>query len=751
MDVIFRKSSSLPDVEMTREPKHATEMENCSSYKNYESLLDKSFMVLPYSVDGAKLNPFDRSTNINIIDSHELDQSSRDTLSITSPPQVGKYTEPNKDIRHKESTTGFPKGSNSYGDGVLILGFRPRVQSKFKVGQRNYSTGPDAVNNGTVNLSKLIKLENGKFTGLYKTLATEEMIRRSYERIKSKPGNMTPGVDKSTLDGFSPDFIDKLIKSLREETFNFKPVKRTFIPKSNGKLRPLGIPSPNDKIIQESMRTLLEIIFEPLFLDSSHGFRSNRSCHTALKQTTTWNGYTWCIEGDIKGFFDNVDHHILEKLLKKYIEDQQFIDLFWKLVRAGYVEKGISYDSNLGVPQGGILSPILSNIYLHELDLYVKKLITELSSDDKSISKVNPKIVKYSEKLTELNSQYQLSKDKEILKKIKDLRLERNQLPSRIRTGIRINYVRYADDWIIGIIGDKQIALLIKDKIARFLLEELKITLSSDKTKISHFKNEKIKFLGVYLTIPRPVQSKIVLRNGQHGKTYSRVNHVRMNYLLPKQIILEKFATEGFLKNYVPGGPIVTNAITKWIFLDHRSIIIKYNSIINGLINYYSFVDNYHELHLLINFILRHSCAKTLARKFRLGSRAGAFKMFGDKLKTKDDKPIGLNIPKSYVKTKKFKVNLNYTDPFKVLTWKLETQVNNWDPCWICGSKDKIEMHHVKHLRKDVNPNQIGFTKLMSDLNRKQIPVCQSCHLKIHKGTYNGLALKDLKRPNKKF
>jgi len=753
IDAIFCKSRNLPNVEMTRGPEHVTKVETGPSNEDYDSPRDKSLMVLPLSAGGAYVNPFVCCTNTNITEPRESVQSSRGASSVTPPSQMSISAEPKRDIRHEESTTGFPKGSNSYGDGVSIVGFSPRVQAKPKVRQRYFSTKPIAVlspQDGVDPLSKLIKLENGKFTGLYDTLSTKELIYQSYRKIKSKPGNMTPGTDEATLDGFSPNFVDKLIKSLRDESFNFKPVRRSYIPKPNGKKRPKmsGVPSPNDKLIQESMRAVLECVFEPTFRNTSHGFRPLRSCHSALKQTSTWNGYTWCIEGDIKGFFDNVDHHILERLLKNRIEDQQFIDLYWKLVRAGYVEKGVSFDSPIGVPQGGIVSPLLSNIYLHELDIYVESLIEELSDKSKVISKVNPKIVKYSDELTKLNVAYQLSKDKQILKRIKDLRQERNGIRSRIRTGVRVSYVRYADDWIIGIIGTKEIAVLIKDRIANFLAQELKITLSSEKTKISHFGTERIKFLGVYLTIPNPKQSKIVLRNGRHGRIYSRINHVRMNFLLPKELILEKLAAEGFLKDYKPGSRLITNAITKWIFLEHRTIIVRYNSIINGFLNYYSFVDNYHDFHTLINFILRHSCAKTLARKFRLGSRAGAFKKFGGRLATQDEKPMGLNIPKSYTKTKAFKAHLNYTDPLEVLSWRLRTQMA-WDPCWICGTEENIEMHHVKYLRKEIPKNQAGFTQLMSKLNRKQIPACQACHLQIHSGNYNGLALKDLKRPKK--
>lgn len=295
----------------------------------------------------------------------------------------------------------------------------------------------------------------------------------------------------------------------------------------------------------------------------------------------------------------------------------------------------------LGVPQGGILSPLLSNIYLHELDVFVEQLMN---------LKLGPIYISQKIKIGGPEG----SPDKEI----RQVRLERNALrASRIRTGTRIRYVRYADDWIVGIIGNKETTLLIKNQIANFLREKLKITLSEEKTRISHFPSgDKVKFLGVYLKRgegdPKPKESKSKSKSkvvdGAHGKLHARVNHVRMNYLLPRAQLLEKLAADGFLKNYTPGQRIITNAIAKWIFLDHRSIILRYNAVINGLLNYYSFVDNYHELHLLINFILKHSCAKTLARKFRLKSRAGAFHKFGPRLATNDPVPVGLNIPTSF-------------------------------------------------------------------------------------------------------
>lgn len=495
----------------------------------------------------------------------------------------------------------------------------------------------------------------------------------AYNRIKSKAGNMTPGSDPETLDGISREKIRGIIAELRSKKFQFRPVRRTYIPKPNGKTRPLGIPSPMDKLVQEVMRMILDAIYEHTFKDSSHGFRPGRSCHSALKEVTKWNGISWVIEGDIKGYFDNVDHNVLAAILSRRIKDRDFMDLYWKLVRAGYVEEGNFVPSALGVPpkEGGLLSPLLSNIYLHEFDEYMEKKIEELSSSKKLISKVNPKISSYSEKLSELSAKYKETRDGALLKEIRAVRRERNTIPSRIRTDVRVRYIRYADDWMIGIIGDLKFAMDLKAEVGRYLKEVLKLTMSEEKTKITSLKDGMARFLGVGLCIPSPKESKLVTRVTAKGKkVVTRVNHTRVFFYAPMKEIYQDLVKEGFCKNS-SGTP---NAITKWIFLDHRGILLRYNAVARGFLNYYSFVDNYHEIVSLVNFTLLHSCAKTLARKLNLGSRAAVFSKFGKGLTPKDalteaeeatakrrkkPKLISFYLPKSYKKkARDFKIPL---------------------------------------------------------------------------------------------
>ena len=213
------------------------------------------------------------------------------------------------------------------------------------------------------------------FDRLYRKLFNPDLFLLAYNNIYSKEGNMTPGVDSKTIDGFSDELVDTLIEELRYERYHPQPVKRVYIPKKNGKKRPLGIPSFREKLVQEVVRLILETIFEPLFEESSHGFRPRKGCHTALERVKrTFTGANWVIEGDITGFFDNIDHGILLRLLKKKIKDGRFIRLVSLFLKAGYMEDAALYASVAGCPQGGLVSPVLANIYLHELDGCMERL-----------------------------------------------------------------------------------------------------------------------------------------------------------------------------------------------------------------------------------------------------------------------------------------------------------------------------------------------------------------------------------------
>jgi len=222
------------------------------------------------------------------------------------------------------------------------------------------------------------------FDRLYRNLFNPDLFLLAYSNIYANEGNMTVGTNGDTIDGFNIDKVNTVIEKLKQETYRPTPVRRTYIPKKNGKRRPLGIPSFTDKLVQEVVRMLLQAIYEPVFKDTSHGFRPNRSCHTALVQVkTTCKGTNWAIEGDIQGFFDNINHAKLLKLLARKIADGRFLNLIEKFLKAGYMEFRQVHHSLTGTPQGGIVSPILANIYLHELDVFMETLCHKFTTTGK--------------------------------------------------------------------------------------------------------------------------------------------------------------------------------------------------------------------------------------------------------------------------------------------------------------------------------------------------------------------------------
>jgi group II intron reverse transcriptase/maturase len=441
---------------------------------------------------------------------------------------------------------------------------------------------------------------------LYRLLYRPELYEVAYERIKSKPGNMTAGSDGETLDGFSIQAITGLIASLRDEVFQFRPARRIYIPKANGKRRPLGIPSPRDKGVQEVLRLILEAIYDSPrgahFLNSSHGFRPNRSCHTALREfSSQWTGVTWIIEGDIKSCLDEIDHHTLVKLLQKKISDGRFLNLIWKALRAGYLWGKERRDALTGSPQGSILSPILANVYLHELDCFVERLRAKYDRGEER--RRNPEYERVKKQ-----RRYWVRKTGGVFTPhIKQLTQRLRSLPSgdpQDPNYVRVRYLRYADDWIIGVTGPKHLAETIKEEVRQFLKDQLRLELSQEKTRITHAKTEEASFLGVRLSIGKAhrAQSKIGPQRSADGRMFKRRVTGWLPILkAPTPRLVERLHQKGFCD--AQGAP---TSQKKWLLLDADQIIRLYNSILRGLLNYYRFVDNFASLSR-IQYILRYS------------------------------------------------------------------------------------------------------------------------------------------------
>lgn len=340
------------------------------------------------------------------------------------------------------------------------------------------------------------------FERVYRNLYNRELFLLAYQNIYAAPGNMTPGSDGKTIDAMSLSRIDKLIASLKDESYQPQPSRRTYIPKKNGKLRPLGIPSFDDKLVQECVRLLLEAIYEGRFSNQSHGFRPGRSCHTALSQIQTcFSGVKWFVEGDIKGFFDNIDHNAMVEILAERIHDQKFLRLIRKFLRAGYLEDWTFHNTYSGTPQGGIISPILANIYLDKLDWYMEQLKAGFDRGKKR--KTTFLANYYARNTTRLRkelgeTQNPEEREQRIAQELRRMELERQTVPyfepfdPNYR---RLQYVRYADDFLIGVIGSKEDALEIKRKVREFTGSVLHLELSEEKTLITH-SAKRARFLG---------------------------------------------------------------------------------------------------------------------------------------------------------------------------------------------------------------------------------------------------------------
>jgi group II intron reverse transcriptase/maturase len=589
---------------------------------------------------------------------------------------------------------------------------------------------------------------------LYPLLFSKDLYVVAYMRIKSAPGNMTPGTDEETLDGFSIDEINKLIEEMQTEKYQCKPVRRTYIPKANGKLRKLGIPSTRDKVVQEVIRLILEAVYDSphgaYFKDTSHGFRRERSCHTALREIQRrWSGIVWFLEGDISQCFDDVDHEILINIMREKISDERFLNLIRKILKAGYQDLDeVRKDSLAGTPQGGIVSPILANIYMHKLDEFVEQLQKEMEKGNKR--RHNPEYKRLQDRRLYLAKQGKTRTDA-----YRDLEVRMKQLPSGDPNDpnfVRVKYARYADDWLIGIIGPHELAEEIKQKVKVFLKTKLKLNLSEEKTIITNARTQEAKFLGYQIRVGRTeTEQKQTKTTNASGKIFKK-RSTGMEIVLKAPIgeLVKKLNVKGFCNEN--GEP---NHRAPWMLLDDDQIILLYSQINRGIQQYYRPADNFNRVQR-IQYILKFSLAKTLAGKHK-GKITDVI--------SGSEKDIKVTVTRSNGNSKEVKFYLNhdwtgkreaFTESAKVdivrMNVRLRTSSKLGWPCCICGDEDNVQMHHVRHIRKMTEKQAKGFTRVMMALNRKQIPVCYRCHMQIHAGSYDGMSLKDLAYdPRKKY
>ena len=572
---------------------------------------------------------------------------------------------------------------------------------------------------------------------VYRLLYQPDLYLRAYGKIARNKGALTPGVTSETVDGMSLEKIDKIIQALRAERYQWTPVRRTYIPKKNGKLRPLSMPSWSDKLLQEVIRSILEAYYEPQFSDCSHGFRPKRGCHTALLRVNQkGQGTKWFIEGDLRACFDKIDHSILLNILREKFHDNRFIRLIERLLKAGYLEEWKYNQTYSGVPQGSIVSPILSNLVLDRLDKYIElELIPQYTSGKRR--RTNPPYVR----LTWAASDARKSGD---LSTARQLSQQAQRIPSRDPNDPnfrRLWYTRYADDFLLGLVGSKSEAVEIKHKIANFLGEQLHLELNKDKTLITHARKEKANFLGYEI--------HILHADDKHDHRGQRCINGSVGLRVPKNVISSHCAR--YLRC---GKPI---HLTSRVNNDAYSIVAQYQAEYRGVVQYYRMAYNLHTLNRL-KWVMQLSLVKTLAKKFKttclqiyhrykatISTNDGTFKVLQVTRNRDEQTPLITHFGGVSLKWNKW---VAIDDEQQSRIWNGRSEVVQRllaQECELCGSQSNIEVHHIRKLAdlesKGRKPRP-EWMKKMSARRRKTLIVCRNCHHSIQYGRYDGHALK---------
>jgi group II intron reverse transcriptase/maturase len=644
---------------------------------------------------------------------------------------------------------GTPKGRETYGVGTPVVvklqadegagpegGREHRTDSTVQGRYRRELVGRKACEmQATDTILGLIR-ERGR-KGLPMERVMHQMYNSNlyvsaYAKLYKNQGAMTPGITAETPDGMSLAKIDTIITTIRNGTFQWKPARRVYIPKKNSeKKRPLGLPTWTDKLVQEVIRMLLDAYYEPQFSDSSCGFRPGRGCHTALgKILHQWPGTVWFIEGDIAQCFDKLDHQVLLDILSESIHDKPFIRFIGELLKAGYLEDWRFNATLSGTPQGGVVSPILSNIYLDRLDKYVTGTLIPANTKGK--------IRKWSPQYQRLAMREQKLRKQERRKEAQAIKDQMRQIPAVDFTDPnfrRLRYVRYADDFLLGFIGPKSEAEAIKAQLEVFLRDSLKLELSLAKTLVTHARTERAKFLGYEVHVHQE-NTKRVQVHSKNGYTYTKRSvNGRIGLRVPERVVKEK--SQPYLKQ---GKATHRKELAT---LSEYEIVSQYQSEYRGLVEYYRMAYNLSTELSTLGWLMETSLTKTLASKLKV-SVSQVYRRFRTTL-TKDGKPSrGLQV----IQQREGKRPLVAIWGGIPLKWNANATLNDQPPklwvtyselaerlligeCEWCGS-GPVEGHHI-HALKDIGKAHPGrdkpeWVKLMIARQRKVMFLCRTCH-----------------------
>lgn len=576
---------------------------------------------------------------------------------------------------------------------------------------------------------------------VYRRMLDIDIFIAAYTELSKNEGRLTAGTTEETIDGASLAKLENIITSLRDKEFKWTPTRRTYIPKANGKSRPLGMPSWNDKVVQMVLKMVLESYYEPMFNERSHGFRPERGCHTALLHIRKfWQGTKWFIEGDFESFFDNIPHEIILRLLEKRIKDNQVIKLIKEMLSAGYMEKGRFYETHSGTPQGGIISPLLSNIVLHELDEFVTRTLMEEFNQGKTRRKTREYGRLYARR-------YNAAKRGNILeaktwgKQLRQTRYSDDMDPNFKK----LDYIRYADDFILRCIGSKEDAQTIMDKIASFTERELGLKLNLQKTLITNAKNQRARFLGYEIGVI--FGDKMVTQKTPTTTVKRRSINGQIQLYVPKDV------RSKWVRKYQKKGKVIHR--NRFLGLSDFEIIQAFGSEWLGLVGYYSLAANIHSLRE-VEWNALGSCQKTLAGKHKT-TTAKIREQYTAQVNGKTCLLIEVENPNNPLKPLKAimggiplrtKRDINIGEYDKIV-WnpgygRVElSQRLLANKCEICGSTENVEVHHIKSIRElkqkyQGRKNPPIWVEKMSERYRNTLVVCFKCHRDIHYGRYDG-------------
>jgi len=560
---------------------------------------------------------------------------------------------------------------------------------------------------------------------LYRQLFNRDLYLLAYGRIYANQGAMTPGASAETADGMSEDKIDQITEAMRHERYRFSPARRVYIPKKNGKLRPLGLPSWSDKLVGEVVRLLLEAYYEPTFSDHSHGFRPRRGCHTALREVEhTWTGTTWFIEGDISDCFGSLNHDVMVRILAEKIHDNRFLRLIKQMLKAGYLEDWKYHQTLSGAPQGGVVSPVLSNIYLHKLDVYVETVLASQYTRGKH-RRPNPEYERIKARMARARARGDRDH-------VRHLRRQLQQLPSvdpQDPGYRRLKYTRYADDHLLGFIGPKAEAEAIKDQLARFLRDDLALELNPDKTLVTHARTRAARYLGYEITVQHRDDKTTRGRRTVNGVVALRV---------PLDVVKAKRAPYR-----CHGKPWHRPRLQN---LDDYDIVQTYAAEYRGIIGYYRLAVDVSRLNDL-EWYAKTSMLKTLAAKHqstvskmadkhkaKIETRYGLRTCFEARVH-RDRKPDlvarfgGIPLVRDKDAVLIDRIPQPIPHPRKELIHRLLTR-----RCELCGDPGKVLVHQVRKLSSlgPAGPGQPPWATLMATKRRKTLIVCAACHDAIH-------------------